>query len=217
MSNPQKISQSLLPQASTALERNLENACIFNAHEAFVPTLWNAQTCPEAYLPWLAYALRVDEWETNWSENEKRQACAEALYLHSIRGTPEAIKRALKVHGFAKIELPEWFNYGGEAGYFRLNIEQINQGIKDTDYAKILKIVDVNKNLRSHLEKLTITLTTTSQTPRIGAFALSVEAITLYPPHKNTLNLPTKHFIGAACQAVEIITIYPPKSNQTFN
>jgi phage tail P2-like protein len=91
--------QSLLPRNTTPLERALETAMAKFDPAMQVPTLWNANTCPEQFLPWLAWALSVDDWETDWSEQKKRQACDESIDIHEHKGTPEAIMRALRMRG----------------------------------------------------------------------------------------------------------------------
>lgn len=91
--------KSLLPPNATALERRLEQATAPRAAPRIIPTLWNADTCPLALLPWLANAMSVDDWDPNWPEAKKRAAIREAPQLHRIKGTPAAIRKALEVRG----------------------------------------------------------------------------------------------------------------------
>lgn len=99
---------SLLPPASTALERAIEQtqAARFD-HAACVQTLWNAATCPAVLLPHLAWALSVDEWSNGWSIEKKRAVIAEARYIHQHKGTPSAIRRALASIGHPDAQLIE--------------------------------------------------------------------------------------------------------------
>lgn len=86
---------SLLPPSSTPLERAIEQTQARFSPAAIVPTLWNAETCPTAILPYLAWALSVDEWDHGWSEEKKRAVILEARTIHQHKGTPSAIRRAL--------------------------------------------------------------------------------------------------------------------------
>lgn len=99
---------SILPPQSTQTERVLETAL---ARPAEVPVeiaqLWNPQTCPVAFLPWLAFALSVDEWDANWSETTKRAYIAVAISIHRKKGTAWSIKAALKAAGYGDAELFE--------------------------------------------------------------------------------------------------------------
>ncbi len=93
---------SLLPPNSTALERAIEGAMAspITAIEIPISQLWNPQTCPLHMLPYLAWALSVDEWDPNWSEEDQRNVVAESVELHRLKGTLGSIKRVLKSAGY---------------------------------------------------------------------------------------------------------------------
>lgn len=100
---------SLLPPSSTPLERALDLTAAnrIAGLPSIIPTLWNADTCPKALLPYLAWALSVDEWDELWSEDKKRAAIREARYIHQHKGTPGAIRRALSAIGQGDADLIE--------------------------------------------------------------------------------------------------------------
>lgn len=111
---------SLLPPNTTKLERALESALLKFDHPKIVPTLWNADDCPAETLPWLAWALSVDDWEADWPIAKKRAAVAESIEIHEHKGTPSAIKRALGVRGHGDadlIERSDSIRYDGQATY----------------------------------------------------------------------------------------------------
>lgn len=115
----------LLPANATPLERHISQAIgRFNPPQR-VKTLWNADTCPHALLPYLAWALSVDEWDPTWSEGVKRAAIKDALYIHQHKGTLSAIQRALAVvkHPDADvIERADYIKHNGQAtrnGHYR--------------------------------------------------------------------------------------------------
>ena len=58
---------SILPPNSTAPERAIESASSF-VRDLVVPIrhLWNPETCPAAFLPWLAWSWSVDSWNPDW-------------------------------------------------------------------------------------------------------------------------------------------------------
>lgn len=92
---------TLLPPSSTAFERAADQAAAARlaALPALVNGLWNAATCPAALLPYLAWALSVDEWNEGWGEDKKRAVIAEARHVHQHKGTVSAIRRALQSMG----------------------------------------------------------------------------------------------------------------------
>ncbi|KAB8065723.1 phage tail protein I [Janthinobacterium violaceinigrum] len=75
-----------LPPNTTALERTIAVAC---AELVNVPVplreLWNADRCPVALLPFLAWACSVDRWDDNWPESIKRGTIKASYFIVSPR------------------------------------------------------------------------------------------------------------------------------------
>lgn len=112
---------SLLPPNVTPLERRIEASdALIERASAPLQTLWNAQEQPAHMLPWLAWAVGVDDWDSKWEEQQKRDAIDEAIPIRRKRGTVWAVKRALEVLGYSDVELLEhtgqrekWLEAGG--------------------------------------------------------------------------------------------------------
>ncbi|WP_331013845.1 phage tail protein I [Sphingomonas sp.] len=106
-------SSPLLPPASSPLEQALAQA---SARVSDVPMplldLWDASACPIEQLPWLAWALSVDTWDSAWSEQTKRSAVASSIADHRLKGTPIAVERVLERFD-ALLQLLEWHEEGG--------------------------------------------------------------------------------------------------------
>lgn len=104
------MSESLLPHNATEQERALELA---SAKLADLPVdvgkLWSPDDCPEALLPWLAWAMSIDDWDSNWSESIKRRQIKTAVYTHRQKGTVGAVKKALASLGVT-VDFLEWFD-----------------------------------------------------------------------------------------------------------
>ncbi|KZN66715.1 phage tail protein I [Pseudoalteromonas luteoviolacea] len=98
---------------TTALELALEHCSDrilqtpVNIHQ-----LWDPFQCPASFLPWLADALSVDVWDSNWPEHVKRKVIADSVPRHRYKGTVSAVNNSLNVLN-AKVELQEWWQYGG--------------------------------------------------------------------------------------------------------
>lgn len=101
----------LLPPNATALEGALANAASLPHTPELLALLSDAQRCPQALLPWLAWALSVDEWDDDWPQEQQRAAVLEAADLHRKKGTPWAVLRALAVHGFPDSEIVEYATF----------------------------------------------------------------------------------------------------------
>lgn len=99
---------SLLPPNATALERRITQAAAdLERADAPLHTLWDAKRIPAHLLPWLAWAVGVDDWSRHWPESAKRAAIAEAIPIRRRRGTPWALRRALEVLGYTDVDILE--------------------------------------------------------------------------------------------------------------
>lgn len=87
---------SLLPPNATPLERALETGTArLGEVTAPIDTLVDPMTIAATALPWLAFGLSVDLWEASWSETTKRQAVAESIAQHRIKGTRASVEHVL--------------------------------------------------------------------------------------------------------------------------
>jgi phage tail P2-like protein len=98
---------NLLPPNATASEIALDDSTARLSVVVDVEKLWNVATCPAALLPWLAWSLSVDEWKDDWSETVKRSVIAASYEIHSHKGTPYSIKKALLAMGYDNVIIRE--------------------------------------------------------------------------------------------------------------
>ncbi|WNO10550.1 phage tail protein I [Teredinibacter sp. KSP-S5-2] len=151
------MSRSLLPPNRSELERALEKTL---QRTTYIPipldTLWNPWACPAVLLPWLAWAVSVDYWESGWSVEQKRQAIADSLFVHQQKGTLASIERVLANLGVTA-NIREWFEFNGPPHTFELtawvndNFGGDDRPILNTQlYAALKAAVDVTKPVRSH-------------------------------------------------------------------
>ncbi len=71
--------------------------------------MWNPDTCPLAFLPWLAWSLSVDEWDGDWPEEVKRTVIRASIDIHRRKGTLWAVKSALTAAGYGDAVVTEFF------------------------------------------------------------------------------------------------------------
>lgn len=87
---------SLLPPDATPLERALESAALrVTAIDVPVQALVDPVAIPAHVLPFLAWHLSVDRWESDWSDATKRAAVADAIAAQRRKGTPASVKAVL--------------------------------------------------------------------------------------------------------------------------
>lgn len=95
------VSDSVLPPNATPFERSMEGATSrISDVPVLVRNVWNENTCPAPLLPWLAWALRVNEWDSNWPEATQRAVIASSARVHRVKGTVASIKDALAAAGY---------------------------------------------------------------------------------------------------------------------
>jgi phage tail P2-like protein len=152
------VADHLLPPNATADEKAIASA-LSRLSDVPVPIreLWNPDTCPAELLPWLAWALSVDVWNTAWPEAKKRQVIKAAIVVHRHKGTPYAVEEAFRAVNI-RATVKEWFEYGGDPHKFKLAVDVVDEGLSATTYAIIEEIAAKTKNVRSHLDGLDVYL-----------------------------------------------------------
>jgi len=152
----------LLPPNATQLERRIAEV---NADLGDLPAplrdLYNPETCPVEWLPWLAHFFSVDAWAPTWSEAQKRDTIKTSIKVHQLKGTIGAVRRALSAIGF-DARLQEWFNQlpAGAPFTYKLHLNASQVGFTKADLQYLQRVVDDTKNLRSHLSEIVIGVTT---------------------------------------------------------
>lgn len=130
----------LLPPNTTALERAAAIATAFSVSPEPIATLWDPDRCPAAFLPWLAWALHVDNWDDTASEAQQREAIKLSVLLHRKKGTPWAVKRALATLGL-EIDLID--QQAQRAIYARHNPPRLDGTWQLDGSVKIMPLADI--------------------------------------------------------------------------
>lgn len=103
---------TLLPPNASQVERALEGVTLrVGAINAPIEDMLNPATCPYAFLPWLGWALSVDDWSADWPEERQRAVIGASIAVHRAKGTVASIKRALVAAGYGTARLIEAHSY----------------------------------------------------------------------------------------------------------
>jgi phage tail P2-like protein len=174
------MNNELLPPNATAQEIALA-AATSRISDVPVPirTLYQPAAAPSQVLPSLAWSYSLDEWDTTWTEAQKRQAITDSIYVHRHKGTIGAVKRAVNALGFG-VEVQEWFRQLplGDPYTFRLLLTAEQSGIPQAGMLRLQDVVDATKNLRSHLSAIVPTIITNAG-PTAGAVTVMGHEITV--------------------------------------
>lgn len=200
--------ETLLPAHSGIVERALEKVDRWTFEQTAPVNLWNPDTVPSKYLKYLAYALSVDPWRSDWSDEDKRATIRASLAVHRIKGTKGAILRAL-----AAINVPssitEWFEYNGAPYHFRVEANISGRAVTEDDFALILSIIDSTKNTRSWLERLRVFAAETAKAKAASA-AVVGNYITVQPWTPKVEPVTVTPYAGSGSHVVQTITIGAP-------
>nr|WP_242472429.1 phage tail protein I [Ectothiorhodospira mobilis] len=149
----------MLPPNATPAERALASAAA-RVSDVPVPVgdLWDPWSCPAELLPWLAWALSVDEWDSQWPEETRREVVARSIELHRHKGTVWAVRRALEALG-VEPEIVEWWQpSGGDLAPFEFGLRAVlrrpitpHQLLGESTADEIRPRIDNYKPARSHL------------------------------------------------------------------
>lgn len=139
----------LLPPNATAPERALSEAVQrIGDVPVIVKQVWNPTTCPPDLLPWLAWAMSVDEWDVVWNDAQKREAVRQSMRIHEKKGTVDAVKRAINAV-FGSGSVVEWWEFGGQPHTFKVQVKSQFPNVEA--YKKLIRLVNAAKPLRSHI------------------------------------------------------------------
>jgi phage tail P2-like protein len=206
--------QSLLPPNASQLLRDLES--VFG--DSFdLPTLnryvVNPDLAPAHILPWLAWALSVDDWSDSWPEQIRRNVIKASVEVHRKKGTIGALKKALQAFNYENVKVEEWFEYGADPYFFRVFFDVIEPGFDVNILPQVQKVIESTKNARSHLESLRAYLSAEMGLVSIGTIIISKEVTSLNPvifDHDDNLeNQSDSPTLGTFFITKEITTIYP--------
>ena len=111
--------------------------------------IYNLDLLDDRTLDEVAYYFNIDDYNSGLDREIKIKLIKSAYWIHSKKGTKEAVISQLKILNY-KIDIKEWFEYGGKPFTFRLITENES---KDKNWLKnVLSLIEEYKNVRSILE-----------------------------------------------------------------
>lgn len=162
-------------------------------------------------LPALAeqfHVQRLEGWLFTTDEREKRELIKQAIELHKYKGTIWAVRRVLEI-----LSLPgtisEWFEYGGRAYFFKVDIALVDKGLDENLFNDLVELIHEYKNTRSKLEALIVWIINQSAIPVIGCALYGGELTTVLPFQIREVQHNTSIYYGTGQWSLEITSIYP--------
>jgi hypothetical protein len=95
---PTRLMDHILAPNATEYERTLASQ-VDRLLDLNIPLrlLWNPWECPEHLLPYLAWALSIDLWDSSWPVTKRRSVVANAVKHHRMKGTLQGIETYLNL------------------------------------------------------------------------------------------------------------------------
>lgn len=200
------MSNSLLPPGSSALERRLAQACSgISGLNVPLRDLWNPDTCPVNFLPYLAWAFSVDRWDESWAESVKRKVVKDAFYIHQHKGTVSAIRRVVEPLGYL-IRVIEWWKTNDAPGTLRLDVGVLDTGITEEMYHELERVIADAKPCSRHLIGLSITLDANGTVP-VAVASYSGDELTVYPYTPELISVGGPVYSGAAVHLIDLTEV----------
>ncbi|MEZ0583263.1 phage tail protein I [Erwinia sp. STN24] len=197
---------SLLPPSASAFMRNTELATgRLTEISVELRKLWNSAECPTELLPYLAWALSVDRWDKNWTEQTKRQVIRAAWLIHRQKGTFTALRSVVEPFGYL-IRITEWWETGGTPGTFQLEIGIQEQGITEETWPELERLINDAKPCSRHLTGLMLSLQS-SGTIQIGAACCLGDELTVYPYIPESITVGGPCYSGAAIHLIDTMEV----------
>lgn len=159
----------------------------------------------EDVLDILAYDFHVDWYNYTYSIEIKRNLIRDSIKIHKYLGTKYAVETVLR-NVYPNSYIKEWFEYGGDPFFFKVFVNVSKYGIDSKQQKKIQKEVELYKNLRSKIEKISFNLTSIGDI-RTGIFIKTSHFIKIYPYIPGSIEIKTKLNVNCVMKYAVKLTV----------
>ncbi len=202
------MAESLLPPNATTLEHATAKACAAMAALS-VPlrALWNPAICPVPLLPYLAWSVSVNYWESTWPQATKRAVIQASCLMHQRKGTMWALRQALEPLGY-QLTLKEWWQQipPDTPGTFRLSLKA-KHSISDTARRELERLIDEVKPVSRHLIHLNL-IFDVKGVIRAGLTCLHGDALTVYAYTPEIISSSGVFALYSAVHTIDILKCF---------
>lgn len=192
---------------TAALSDGLEKELNLLQEEAMLLTDFvNPDTLPDELLNHLAFD-KLLEYYFILTIDEKRNLIRNAKRLKRIKGTVSALEAVLKILNLEG-KVQEWFEYSGEPGYIKVEVDVSTRGIQDDIYNLLDMLISAYKRKSTWLENLHVRLASNSKI-HMAVASFSGEEIKIYPYSVTNITTKGSVYFGTAQGAMDSTIVYP--------
>ncbi len=161
----------------------------------------------EATLDILAHDLHVDWYDYTYDLEVKRAVIKNSVRIHMKLGTKYAVETATSdVYSGSTVE--EWFEYGGDPYFFRMNIDITNGGITVAQQISLYEKIMFYKNCRSHLDYFNFQVNLETEVS-LGGCTFYIRRLEVQPFLETEIELENIARLGGVAHSKTAIEVQP--------
>lgn len=148
-------------------------------------------------------------WNYAKNKADRRALIKKAIELHRHKGTPWAVRTAIDTAlGSVETTIEEWFDYNGTPYRFRLLLTLLDGGMLAEGLAKARAIALETKNVRSHLDGITVAMSQKYDV-HCGAAMCLGNAVTVWPAAVTDIESSFAAYAGYGAHLQNTLTVFP--------
>jgi len=163
------------------------------------------ESCHSSILPFLAWECDTDI--SGLDEATARAVIRAAFDAMQYGGTAKALIGPVEALS-ESVKVVEWFEYGGDAYNFRVEIDSSQSGLSSELITKLENTAHKQKNVRSHLESIKISMLSRGEMNNLTA-VVSGESAVVYPYFPDPIVMSVSEYVGISYQDSDTTIIYP--------
>lgn len=204
----------LLPSNSTPYERVLSSVdaeAVARLPVQLIAASRSPVECPPPWLAYLAAERSVDEYDSAWTEMQRRAVIVASFDLHKRKGTRRALDLALSPLGF-DLRTVEWFeNSPRRRPYtFRLVINVTMTGWTRAMRSQVVRVSNATKNAHTLLDEISLQAQVGPAQIFLGAANARHRLIDIgQVPRPVAITLAPHVYFGAAQAFTRSVTVGP--------
>lgn len=120
---------------------------------------------------------RIPQYNENFSLDVKKALVKETVALFSNAGTRAAVRNIVETI-FGNADIAEWFEYGGDPGYFM--VETDNPKVGNNELQQFKQVVESVKRKSAWLDQINLTYKVESMPLYVGVFMREAQTVELH-------------------------------------
>ena len=173
-----------------------------------IDTIKIAQSTDARALPALGWEFSVNEWQSTWEDQRKRDVVDASPAVHRILGSVGAMRRAIAALGYT-IVMQEWFEYSGSPYRFRVSFDLDEQTMTIGDFLTVQRVALDTKNVRSFFEGFEARRTQPGAITYGFGQAGDIERV-FQPPEPPVYRFDGWIGVGIGQTPIELLTVFEP-------